>query len=246
VKIRPVLQIFAHSIGAAFRILPRKKRYAAARRLALAIAPLLRRSPYYARRPSLLDGSREEALRIVLRTMTRARVTFDPDVEIIGRELLPDGACLIVGAHFLLNIAMTRWIFDDGRRYTGIVGGPREPVYYFGTTEPLTFRYPGPQILVQLRRELVAGNICFVALDMLSPAGGDWTVFDTAVGARYVSPAAILFAQRIGTPVVFAATYVNPEGRIMVTYERPQSDDPAAMTAEFCRFLQRHIAAVER
>src|SRR5688572_9358773 len=107
-------------------MLPKKRRFAVARRIALTIAPILRRSPYYARRPSLLDGPREEALRMTLRTMTRARVEFVPEVEIRGIELLPAGPCLLAGAHFLLNIAMTRWFHDHGRRYIGSVGGPRE------------------------------------------------------------------------------------------------------------------------
>jgi hypothetical protein len=46
--------------------------------------------------------------------------------------------------------------------------------------------------------------------------------------------------------VVFAATYLNREGRLTVRYEKPRSDDPMAMADEFCAFLQRHVAAVER
>lgn len=244
-KLRPILQVFAHLIGVAFRLLPKKRRFAAARRIALAIAPLLRRSPYYARRPSLLDGPREEALRMVLRTMTRARVKFDPDVEVRGRELLPEGGVLIVTGHFLLNILMTRWTFDAGRRFTAVLGGPREPMYYFGTNEPLPYRILGPQILVQLRSDLASGNICSVAIE--SPvAFENWIPFDTAAGRRYLTPTALAFAKRTGAPVIFSATYLSPEGRVVTTYERPDSDDPAAMTDELIEFLQRHIAAVER
>jgi hypothetical protein len=245
VKLRPILQVFAHLIGDAFRLLPKKRRFAVARRIALTIAPLLKRSPYYARRPSLLDGPREEALRMVLRTMTRARVQFDPEVEVRGRELLPEGGVLTVTGHFLLNILMTRWMFDAGRRFTAALGGPREPMYYFGTTEPLPHRFSGPQILVQLRSDLAAGNICSVAIE--SPiAYENWIPFDTAAGRRYLSPTAFAFVRRTGTPVIFAATYLSPEGRVVVTYERPHSEDPAARTDEFREFLQRHIAAIER
>ncbi|MDP9195020.1 MAG: hypothetical protein M3P06_25265 [Acidobacteriota bacterium] len=244
-RIRSALQVFAHLIGDAFRLLPRKKRFAAARRIALVIAPLLRRSPYYARRPSPIDGPREEALRMVLRMMTRARVKFDPDVEILGRELLPDGAFLIVSGHFLLNITMSRWIFDAGRRLTVSLGGPREPMYYSGTNVPLPYRYSGQQILVQLRTDLAEGSICFIAIEVDFTMEG-WIAVDTLAGRRYVSSSAFAFAQRTATPVLFAATYLNGEGRLVVTYERPHSDDPAAMTDEFVEFLQRHIAAIER
>jgi hypothetical protein len=246
VKLRPLFQPFAHLIGDSFRILPRKKRFAAARRIALLLAPLLKHTRLYERRPSPLDGPREEAMRIVLRTMTRARVEFVPDVEMRNVELFPDGPFLLAGAHFLLNIAMTRWFHDHGRCYVGTVGGPREPVYYFGTTEPLTFRYAGPQILVQLRRELAAGNTCFIAIDSGIRYGDDWVPIDTAAGRRYVSPALFAFARRTGTPILFVATHLDHNGRIVVTYERPRSEDPDGMTAEYCEFLKEHIGAVER
>jgi lauroyl/myristoyl acyltransferase len=246
VRIRPVLQVFAHLIGASFRVLPKQKRFAVARRIALTMAPLLKRTPYYERRPSPLDGPREEAMRMMLRTMTRARVEFVPEVELRGIELLPAGPFILAGAHFLLNIAMTRWFHDHGRTYIGSVGGPREPVYYFGTLVPLTFRYSGPQILVQIRRDLAAGHTSFIAIEAAIRYGDDWVAVDTVVGRRYVSPAAFTFAKRTGTPMIFVATYLNHEGRVVVTFERPQSDDPAVMTTEYCQFLKRHIGAVER
>lgn len=245
-KIRPVLQIFAHLIGDSFRLLPRKKRFAAARRIALMMAPLLKRTRYYERRPSPLDGPREEAMRMTLRTMTRARVEFVPEVEMRNVELLPDGPCILAGAHFLLNIAMTRWFHDHGRHYIGNVGGPREPVYYFGTTVPLTFRYAGPQVLVQMRRDLAAGHTSFIAVEAEFQYGEDWIAVETVIGRRYVSPKSFMFGKRTGSPIIFVATHLDHDGRIVVTFERPQSDDPAVMTAEYCKFLQWHIGAVER
>jgi len=177
--------------------------------------------------------------------MTRASVTFDPDVEILGRELLPDEAFLIVSGHFLLNVTMSRWIFDAGRRFTVSLGGPREPMYYSGTTVPLPYRYSGPQVLVQLRRELAAGNICFIAIERDVPHP-DWTAVDTVAGRRWVSPKAFAFAAKTATPMLFAATYLSREGRLTVRYEQPRSREPAAMAGEFCEFLEKHIAAIER
>jgi hypothetical protein len=245
VNIRAILQLFAHLIGDAFRILPKRKRFAAARRIALAIAPLLRRTRWYAQRPSLLDGPREEALRMVLRTMTRAGVTFDPDVDIRGRALTEDGAILVVSGHFLLNIMMTRWVFDVGRRYVAGLAGPREPLYYAGTTVPLECVYNGPQMFVQLRRRIDEDTIIFITVEVPVP-NEDWIAVDTVVGRRYISPATFVFAERTRTRVVFTATYLDGEGRVIVTYERPQSLEAHAMAAEFCEFLQRHVAAVER
>jgi hypothetical protein len=245
VSIRPILQIFAHLTGEAFGILPKKKRFAAARRIALMIAPLLKRTPYFPRRPSKLDGPREESLRMMVRTMTRARVEFDPDVDIVGKELVAGPPVLIVSAHFLLNGAMTRWMIDSGRRLTMTLAGPREPMYYFGTTVPRDYHYAGPLLFLHMRRTLAEGGIGFVIAEESEPHE-NWLEVETAAGHRYVSPAVFTFAARTHTPIVFGATYLSPEGRVTVTYEQPRSTTAEAMTEEFCDFLRRHAAQVVR
>jgi hypothetical protein len=244
VTLRRYLQPFAHLAGNVFRILPRRRRFGVALRIALLLAPLLRRSRYYQRRPSLLDGPREEALRIVLRTMTRARVQFDPELRFKGRELVEEGPLLIVSGHFLLNILSMRWTFDAGRTVIAALGGPREPMYYPGTTVPLDILYAGPQMFVQLRNSIAARAATFITIEV--PVPHDWFVAHTVVGRRYISPATFAFAERTATPVVFVATYLDDAGRVTATYERPRSSEAGPMTAEFGEFLARHAGAVER
>lgn len=244
-NIRAFLQPFAHLTGDAFRLLPRSMRFGAARRIALAMAPLLRRSAYYARRPSLLDGPREEALRMVLRTMTRAGVEFDVDLDVRGRELLPEEGVLVVSGHFLLNVMMTRWIHDAGRHFVAGLGGPREPMFVAGTRVPLDHVFSGPQVFLQLRKKLAAGAVAFITIEVAVEQEG-WVAVDTVVGRRYVSPATFAYAARTGTPVLFAATHLDEGGRLVVAYERPGSNDPQGMTREFCGFLARQVAAVGR
>jgi hypothetical protein len=245
VTIRPYLQLFAHLTGDSFRILPKRLRFPTAVRIARLIAPLLHRSRYYQRRPSLLDGPREEALRVVLRTMTRARVEYRPEVRFQGRELVPDGPVMILSGHFLLNVLTTRWIADAGRRLTAGLGGPREPMYYAGTTVPLDIAYAGSQMFVQMRRKIAAGDVLFLTIEVPVPHP-EWLAVDTAAGRRYVSPATFAFAERTGTPVVFLATYLDADGHPQGVYERPRSTDAEAMAAEFCEFLRRHVGAVGR
>ncbi|MFL6248226.1 MAG: hypothetical protein ACJ74H_19535 [Thermoanaerobaculia bacterium] len=244
-RLRPVLQIFAHLAGSAFLVLPKKKRFAAARRIALMLAPLLRRTSFFERRPSLIDGPREEAMRMVIRMMTRARVEFDPDVDVIDEELIAGAPVLIVSAHFLLNVAMTRVILDAGGRMTGSVAAPREPVYYWGTTVPLPHLYVSPLLFLQLRRTLAEGSVVFVTAEEAEPHE-NWVAVDTAAGRRYVSPAVFSFIARTRMPAVFGATYLSPEGRLTITYEQPRGTTADAMCAEFCEFLRRHAAAVMR
>jgi hypothetical protein len=245
VNVRRILQLFAHLAGSVFRLLPQKKRFAVARRIALTIAPVVRRSPWFARRPSLLDGPREESLRMVLRAMTRARVRFDPEIARIGAEVIPDGPVLLVSGHFQLNIMMSRSVYDVGRTYTIALGGSREPMYYLGTTEPIGKVYSGPQLFVQMRRILTGRSVVLITIE--EPVlHEDWVPLDTVVGRRYVSPATFAFALRTGTPIVFAATHLDDKGRVTSSFERPRSTDGAGMTEEFCEFLRKHVAAVKR
>ncbi len=244
-NIRRILQVFAYLIGNVFRLFPRRTRFSVARHIALALAPLLRRTRYYARRPSPLDGPREEMLRILMRTMTRAEVPFDIDVEFRGEELMPSGGVIVVSAHFLLNVLISRWAHDHGRTFTGILGGEREPLFYAGTLVPLELIYVGPTVLIQARRKIREGSILFCDID--NPEANDRRrPIDDPGGRRYVSPALLKFAARTRTPVVFAATYFDEQGRVIVTYARPSSDEPDAMMEEFLDFFRTHAARVQR
>lgn len=211
----------------------------------MTIAPFLRRSPYYARRPSLLDGPREEALRMVLRTMTRRVVEFDVDMEVQGRELLRDGPLIVVSGHFLLNIGISRVLYDNGRSMTAALGLPREPIYYLGTKVRVPFRYSGPQMFLQLRKILGENGVCFITVEQPIPHE-EWMEVETVAGKRYVSPATFAFAARTGTPLVFSAVHLDRERRLSLTIEQPRSRKPEAMAAEFCEFLRKHAAAIAR
>lgn len=243
---RRIAQLFAHLAGDAFRILPRRKRFAVASRIAMMIAPWLRRSSYYDRRPSLLDGPREESLRMMLRCMTRARVEFDPTVIVHGREHLQDGALIVVSGHFLLNVTLSRVLYDAGRLLTMVLGMPREPIYYFGTTKPISFRYSAPQLFLQLRTFLAREEVVFITVEQTIRQDAEWIEVETSEGMRYVSPAAFAFAAKTGIPLVFSATHVDEQGRIHLTIEKPLSREPAEMAAEFCDFLKKRVAAIDR
>jgi hypothetical protein len=243
--VRRIFQLLAGVAGNAFRFLPRGARYAVAHRIALLIAPILRRSPYYARRPSRLDGYREESLRMMLRVLARSRVRFDPDIDVRGRELFPDTPALIVSGHFLLNGHMTRWMFDAGREMTAVLGGERETMYYSGTLRPVAQLIVGPSVLLQMRRRLAEGSSVFIDIESGRMNEG-WTPVDTAADTRWTSIKPLKFAKRIGVPVVFASTLIDARGRMVVRYVRPSSDDPEVMLREFGEFLRDEAARVAR
>ncbi|HEV3484912.1 MAG TPA: hypothetical protein VG106_05860 [Vicinamibacterales bacterium] len=241
---RAIARVFADLVGHLFRLLPRRWRFGAARRIALTLAPLLRRTRYYARRNSLIDGHREEALRIVLRCMIRSGVAFDPAMLVHGGELVPRGSAFLFTGHFLLNnVMITRWLHDRGERITWFVAGPREPMFYGGTRVPLEVLQRGTAALLRARRLLAEGQKVLAGFEEVNPHEDSIPV-ETAAGVRHVTPALARFAARLEVPVLFAATHFHDDGRVVVTFARPSSNE--TLVAEFCEFLRAHTAAIRR
>lgn len=231
--------------GHLFRLVPQRWRYPIAARVALLLAPLVRRTRLYARRPSRLDGYREESLRLATRLLARARVPYDPDLDVRGLEQLPDGAALIVSGHFLLNGLMTRCLFDAHRTLTVILGTERtEPTFYAGTLQTVETLIVNPSILVQIRRRLVDGGTVFIDIDSKT-ASRDAMEVVTAVDRRWISPSVLQLAEKIGVPVIFTAARVDGR-RATITFVKPSSQQADAMLREFADFYREHIAAIER
>jgi len=243
VNARRIAQVFADLAGQSFRLVPHRKRFDVARRVALALAPFYRRSPLYARRPSLLDGAREECMRMVLRTMTRTGVPFVPDFGVRGGELVPPGPVLVASGHFLLNIMMSRWFEERGHPFTVVVGGPREPMFIAGTRVAVDLVQAGPDVLLRVRGRLAQGRTVFVNLEQLLPHEG-WTTVDTAAGRHYVSSSVLRFAERTRTALIFAAVHFDENRRVTLTFARPSAGDAATMMADYCAFLAAEAAKV--
>jgi hypothetical protein len=246
-NVRRVLHVFAHWTGNVFRVVPKRYRFEVARRLALLFAPVFRRTPYYARRASWLDGAREESLRMLLRSMVRAKVEFDPTIVCHGASLVPDGPFIVVSAHYLLNTLMMRWVHDRGGTLHNIAAGPRtEQVFYAGTRRPLQLLYRGPAVLLQARQKLAEGSSIYLIAET-RVEHPTWKAVDhDGDRRRYVSSAMMKFALRNRTPVVFTATYFDDAGQVAIIFERPSSSDADAMTDEFIEFFRRHTARVRR
>jgi hypothetical protein len=243
-SVRKVFQLMADVIGHSFRVLPRRNRYGAARRIALTIAPVLRLLPYYRRRPSSLDGYREESLRMFLRTMVRAGVTFDPDIDFRGVPL-PDGPALLASAHMLLDVHFTRRLYDRGQTLSAVVGGQGEELFYLGTRKLIDLIYVSPTCFLQVRTKLRQGNVVFVDLDYDREYPRCVRV-DTAGGPRWISDKFLKFAAKNGSPLFFVCARIGEERRVVVTCERASSRDAAGMLREYCEFLCRETALVER
>ena len=244
---RPAL-FLADVAGHLFHLIPHRKRFEVARRLGLALAKLYRHAPFYGRRPSLLDGAREECIRRLLRMMTRAGVPFVPELHVRGGELVPAGPALVLSAHFLLDIMMSRWLEEHGHPFTAVFGIERERMFVAGTRRPLDKLRTGPQVLVEIRGRLARGRKVLVNIEQptLTPDPA-WLPFDVdGVGRTYVSPAALRFAERARVPVLFAVVRMDDHDRMTLTFARPSAEDAETMLADYCDFLRAEAAQVRR
>jgi hypothetical protein len=226
-------RIAAHVTGTILHLVPRRFRFRIALRTARLITPIVRRSMLYRHRMSLQDGPREETLRIVLRAMTRIGVPFDPEVEVDGAELVPDGPAIFVSGHFMLNILMSRWLHDRGETVTIVRWRPPAGLTVIGTTERLDALDTTPAVLVQARRRLAAGGKLIVDADGPDPAAGE--ALRLPQETVYVSDRIFRFAARIDVPVVFFATRFTARGP-RLTLRRPSAPDASTMTREFRAF----------
>lgn len=222
----------------AFGLLPRRYRFKVALRLAVVLGPLYRFTPRYKRRPSLLDGYREEVLRAFVFSMTSAGVAFDPELEVRGSDV-PAGGALFAGAHFLLNGLFLRWLLDHGHRPLTIANQPPGRCYA-GTSTVIANINPGPSAFIEARRVLREGRKILVNVDDRAPHEG-WIPVETGAGTKYISDAVMRFAEKTGTPLYFVFVRVE-KGRVVATL----SPAPADAMAAFLERFKAEAAAVSR
>jgi hypothetical protein len=239
------MSLIASAAGRALAACPRRRRFAAARRLARAVHPLVRRTAFYKTR-TRLDGYREDALRLAIHTMGRLGVEFDPIVTVRGAEAVGAGGAIVISGHFLLNGMFLRWLYERGSRVSVLMAqAPDRPKVIIGTRVPLEVLLPDPMVLVRVRRRVTAGGVVLMDIDALEPGEGRHRV-DTPMGPRYVSDAVMRFAERAKLPILFCATRVARGGEVVVSVARPTSSCAASVLREFCHFLVAEARQVER
>lgn len=241
---RMIARGLATLTGVAFTLLPRPHRFRVAKRIALTLAPLLRISRFYERRGSLLDGHREEAVRLAVHAMRRLRIAYDPMIRVDGATP-PEGAAIIACGHFLLNNLMLRWLLDRGDPVVMIANSPDPVLCYSGTAEPIdTIDSSGPVPLVRARRRLAGGAKIMVMIDdeNAEPA---YVRVDTAVGPRYLSAAIPRLAERVDVPVFFGNLRVDASGELVFDLRALPRSAPEAFEA-CCRYLVEDAARIQR
>jgi hypothetical protein len=236
-----LLMVAAFPIACLLAVLPRGRRFDAARRAAVLFHPYWR---WRCRPPRHLDGYQETALYYVCEVASRLRIPFDAIADETGPEALPSFGAVILCPHFLLNRLLLCSLARRGAGASVVVGAGLR-VRGFWTQLPLDVLRQDGSILLQVRRRVAAGGTVVIVMD-LPEAGGAGRPVETPAGVRYVSDTIMRFAEREGLPLFFSATHMDSAGKITTALTRPTTADAEAAFVEFCRFMQGEAEQVLR
>jgi hypothetical protein len=178
----------------------------------------------------------DESLRLMLRTMIRLGVTFNPRIVVDGAELIPDGPALFAAAHLSLNLLMPRWLHDRGHNVSILTWRPERGATIMGSDVPVdAVDTTDARVFLYARTRLRQGRKVVMMPEAPAPFPGAIEVA-APLGTAYVSDAVFHLAERLRVPMIFFATRFD--GReVHMTVARPSADDSATMTREFGDFL---------
>lgn len=233
--------------AAAMRLVPRRRRFAAAVLVARAAVPLFRRTEAYRVQERIgFDGPHEIALHFVLNALTRKGTRFDPVIAVKGfeefeRAYAAGKGVLVIGPHAALTLLMIRLFYDRG--LDPVVISP-DPLMRVGGTD-VTARtvQPSPTFLVKTRSSLRRGELVCAMPDRAEHHGARTVEFATANGHVIVAPALTQVAARCGAEVVF--TEVHVEGRGLAgTIATPSAASADAIIKDFMEFVRARAEAL--
>jgi lauroyl/myristoyl acyltransferase len=212
----------AGSVAArALSVVPHHYRFDAARILARAVEPVLRRTTLYRTWLSNLDGPRELALYGVMTLMDRQRVPFDPPLRLPGVDLLHDDirrgrGVLLLGLHQSLATLFPRYLHDIGCTPLIVAASDTFPIVGAATSAP-ALQAGTPALFVRVRNQFRAGGVVCAMLDV---GGRETVVVDTAAGRLGLNHAWLRLAWRCQARILFVWAHVERK-RIVITVSRP-------------------------
>ncbi|HZS44294.1 MAG TPA: hypothetical protein VFC63_04280 [Blastocatellia bacterium] len=192
-------------------------------------------------------SAREFALRRILDFMNWRAITFAPKLQVNGFETVKSAldrgrGVLVITSHMPLNYLVIRSVYDRGEDPV-IVSRERE-LRVRGTNKFCRIIYPSSTYMLSVRRELSHAGLVMSMIDQ-----GEWgqrseIVFDTANGQMRISDNLIKFAVNLGSEVLFTSSKLEGN-KVVITFVSPSvgsRGNAQAITEEFIRFLQAHIA----
>lgn len=242
-----VIRAAEFCFAAAMRVVPRRRRFAAAVLFARAALPLLRLTEAYRVQELIgFDRPHEIALHFVLNALTRNGARFDPLIAVRGYEVFERAyatgrGVLVVGPHAALTLLMIRHFYDRG--LDPVVVSPDPRMRLGGTTVTARTVQPSPTFLVRTRSRLRRGELVCAMPDRAEHHGRRTIEFATAKGRVIFAPALMQVAARCGAEVIF--TEVHIEGRSLSgTIAAPSAASADAIIKDFIEFVRARAEAL--
>jgi lauroyl/myristoyl acyltransferase len=238
-------------VARALSAVPHQYRFDAARVLARAIEPVLRRTTLYRTWPTRLDGVRELSLYGVMTLMDRQRVPFDPPLRLPGADLLHEDirrgrGVLVLGLHQSLATLFPRYLHDIGCTPLIVAASADFPIVGSATSAPAL--QGSVSLLVRARSQLRAGGVVCAMLDV---TGRENVVAETAGGPIDFNPAWMRLAQRCQASILFVWAHLERK-HVVITVSRPAYPPDAsadevidAVVSHACARIEQRIAADE-
>ncbi|MGH9942587.1 MAG: hypothetical protein ACRD9R_09570 [Pyrinomonadaceae bacterium] len=228
------------ALGVGLAACPRRHRFTAARHLARLLQPLRRFISLYScwKGGAHRVGYRNDALECTVDSLCNSDIEFDPTLLVQGAEAIGPGGAIFVSAHFGLSTLFVRWLSDHGYRVSVVTKRKNRKIP--GRLDPLEVIRPDAMALVRIRQSVAAGGVVLIYIDSEHPTEG-WRQIEVKYGPLYISDTIMRFAERARIPLLYCATRVLDDGRIVTRITRPSSSRAAVALDEFCQFLQEEI-----
>jgi hypothetical protein len=245
------LHIAANCAGIVWRLIPRRLRFAAAKAVAAAIAPIVRLTGASRfRRLPHIETPLETALQIVLRTLDRVRTAYDPVLHVHGAELFAAArgagrGLLLVGPHAELSKLVVRYLCDH--EYSPIIV-VADPIRFGGLPRPPRQIVTSPTFLLRVRTELRAGSIVAAMADHEIESSNRILPVSTIAGTVFLSDGLIRIAHKCGSAIVFLGSALSDDGVVHIYLEPPSpaSQTLEAIVSDFAAFVRSQVQRAQQ
>lgn len=241
------MRTLGRAAAVCFTPVPRRFRYRAAVAFARLIEPLIARTNLWAqRRLHRNDDVRETSLEIVLQTLTRHDIEFDPVIRVEGIDALAavrDRPTLMITPHMMLGTMVIRFLDDHAIEPVIITADAQQRI--LGTRRLVrSLIAPSSTLLIDLRRHLVNGEVVCAMIDRgsLDEAEGERrnTPFEANGETLLISEAPVRIAMRCNARIIFFAGQLDARREVVLRFDVPPPDaDLRATLDAFARFVMK-------
>lgn len=192
------------------------------------------------------DGLPEITLDLVLMMLTRHGVLYEPDITIVGEQLLPRPGdtrpTLMPAAHTMLGKLLVRKIVDSGLD-PAIISA--EPFGLAGTRRAARVLLPSQMLFVKVREIFKSRGIVMASIDRADAERRSRSI-ETSRGRFVISLPLLHLALRYNARIVFLTARVSETRKVVVTLVEPSRTRETAVEdvlEDFARFIDAHVHA---